>query len=118
MKIKFLAIIFAMFMSLPVFSAEGIWTQGSINCGDWLNARKTNKADYLEHYLVGLVNGLALGRSVEIWHANGVNVTQDQFFYWMDAYCQKEPLSTPITGAGVFANERTNSLFEKRAAKK
>lgn len=95
--------------------AQGIWTEGLLDCGGWLNARKENKAQILEAYMVGMVNGMALGRGVEIWRARGIRISEDQLFYWLDSYCQKNPLSRPIEGAFSLADERTNGEFKRKS---
>lgn len=62
--------------------AQGIGTKGgSIDCGKWLSARKSETANYYESYLLGLVDGLALGRWVDIWSGKGGRVTREQFYY-------------------------------------
>lgn len=114
MKRKFLIALIAMMLTIPVYASQSITVEAAINCGDWLKVRKANTAAFFEYSLIGLIDGLALGRGVEIWRANGIPVTRDQLYYWMDAYCQKNPLSMVITGAYVFANERSYGLFDKR----
>lgn len=76
---------------------QGIWASG-INCGDWAQQRAAG-ATYVEWYLVGLIDGLALGTHTEIWRAGGVKITGEQVFLWMDKYCRENPLSNVITGA-------------------
>lgn len=96
--------------------AEGVSVEGgSLGCGKWLSARRSGASEQYEQYLVGVVSGLALGRWVDVWNAGGLAVSREQFFYWMDAYCQKNPLSMTITGAVDFSDERTKGEFKKKA---
>jgi hypothetical protein len=45
----------------------------------------SNSAIVLENYLVGTVNGLALGASIEIWlGTNKISVSKEQFYLWVD----------------------------------
>lgn len=98
--------------------AQGVGTKGgSIDCGKWLSARKSQTANYYEHYLLGLVDGLALGRWVDVWNGKGGRITSEQFYYWIDAYCEKNPLSMTITGAFNFADEMSDGLFKKKATR-
>ena len=96
--------------------AQGIVAQGgSIDCGKWLSARKMQTANYYEHYLLGLIDGLALGRSVNVWAGKGGRVTTEQFYFWIDAYCEKNPLDMTVTAAFSFADEMSDGLFKKKA---
>ncbi len=97
-------------------SAQGVIVKGgSIDCGKWLTARKTNTANYYEYYLLGIVDGLALGRAVDIWTGKNGRITSEQFYYWLDSYCEKNPLNMTITGAFNFADEMTAGEFNSKA---
>lgn len=99
-------------------SAQGIETKGgNVDCGKWLSARKSNTASYYEHYLLGYIDGLAVGRWVDVWAGKGGRVTSEQFYYWMDAYCEKKPLDMTLTGAFNFADEMSDGIFKKKARK-
>jgi hypothetical protein len=88
----------ALLMSLPAGAQDqGIWITG-VNCGDWVQQRTARASDG-EWYLVGLIDGIALGTHTEIWRAGGIRITGEQVFLWMDKYCRENPLSTVITGA-------------------
>jgi hypothetical protein len=92
---------------------NGVSIMGDIDCGKWVKARKENRAQYLENYLTGFVDGLALGRFVEIWKVDGVTVTAIQAHLWMDKFCGENPLERVTTGAVQLANERTRGEFGK-----
>jgi hypothetical protein len=94
--------------------AKYLATNGSIDCGLWVKARKQGAALAFESYLVGLMNGLALGSSIEFWYAGGNSVSQDQIFLWMDNYCERLPLSNVIAGSFDLMNERTGNAFMSR----
>lgn len=96
--------------------AQGVLMQGgSLDCGTWLSARKSNTANHFEHYLLGAIDGLALGRLVDVWGGKGGRVTREQFYYWMDNYCEKNPLDMTITAAVNFADEMSNGVFKTKA---
>ena len=112
---KNLIIIFVLFIS-TIVSAQSILVAGTqVDCGTWISARKNNTSSHYEHYLLGLLNGLALGRGVEVWQRKNTSttVTTVQFYYWMDAYCQKNPLEGVMPGSLAFANEMSNGDFNK-----
>lgn len=112
-----LAAIPALCLSVTAFAQEssGVVIDGHVDCGEWLSARKVSSASHFETFLIGIVNGLALGRVIDIWDAGGLRVSREQLFYWMDAYCEKAPLSNVISGAFGFADERTNGQFTEAA---
>lgn len=101
-----------------VASAQGVMTQGgSVDCGKWLTARKSKTANYYEHYLLGIVDGLALGRWVDVWAGKGGRVTSEQLYFWMDGYCEKNPLDMMVTGAFDFADEMSQGVFKNKKIK-
>jgi hypothetical protein len=84
----------------------------------WLDARSKKISATYEHFMLGMANGLAIGREMDIWGRNGVPLSQEQFFYWMDGYCKAKPLNTALEGALEFANETTGGLFSRKAGDK
>jgi hypothetical protein len=110
---KKLLLIVILLCTNTVYAQSVIWTQSSVDCGQWVNHRKTNSAIVLEHYLVGTVNGLAVGASLEIWSGtNKRSVSKEQFYLWMDNWCQNNPLKDTLEGVFDFANERTNDALK------
>ncbi len=109
--------IFCLFLNLNLSHAQSIYVQGTINCGLWLEARKNNNSVHFEHYVLGFVNGLALGRNVDIWRAKGMEISNEQLYYWMDNYCKNNPLKGVVIGAFDFANEMTNDEYRKKHPK-
>ena len=102
-----------------VYSQDSVQQQNSVDCGLWLKSRKTNSAQYLETFLTGTVNGMALGAWIEIWRGtSGVLVSPEQLYFWMDQWCQKNPLTGTGEGVVAFANERTNGVFGNRLKSK
>jgi hypothetical protein len=107
----------AMFTAITILiptnqlSPQGITVEGVVDCGKWVEARKQGRAVALEHYLIGLLNGLALGSNVDFWRAGGIKLSSEQTFLWMDNYCQREPLSDPVTGAIALMKERTGNAL-------
>lgn len=96
-------------------ASEGVTVLGSVKCSQWLQARADKKSQFQEQYLVGLVDGMTLGRAINIWSAKGYSLERNQFFYWMDNYCKNNPLGQTITGAFAFADEVTEGRFTKKA---
>ena len=75
--------------------------EGAVDCGVWVEARKADQASNLESHLLGLLNGMSVGRGVEFWMAGGIKISRAQVFLWMDNYCTSHPLETPTIGAVV-----------------
>jgi hypothetical protein len=88
---------------------------GKVDCGSWLNARKADSSKNIESYVLGLVDGMALGSMKNIRRGlNGISVNREQLFFWMDEWCRKNPLGTTSQGAFVFADERTGGAYGNR----
>ncbi len=108
---------FVYIFNLTYANAQGVAVQGHLDCATWLEARKSNNAARFEHYVLGFVNGLALGRMVDIWNAKAVKVTNSQLYYWMDNYCNKNPLNDVVLGSVEFADEMTSGAYKKAIRK-
>jgi hypothetical protein len=80
---------------------------GLVECRTWLKARRDNDATAFENYLVGLLNGVAVGARIEFWNAGGTTVSKDQTYLWMDNYCQRSAHSNVVSGAMDLIDERT-----------
>lgn len=106
LKRQLLSFALALGMVCSTSAAAQITVWGVTDCGLWLDARKHKRAVALEHYLVGLVSGLAFGSQTEIWNARGDAVTDKQLFYWMDGFCERNPLTNVLQGALEFKKER------------
>jgi hypothetical protein len=98
-------------------TAQGVVVKGNMDCGAWLDARERKLASNMQSMIVGYVDGLAVGRSVEIWYGKNPPVNEIQLYFWMDEYCRKKPLSSLSEGAFEFANEMTNGRFIKSLKK-
>jgi hypothetical protein len=108
---------------LLIFITSQAWSQpygapmtlnGVADCGMWIEARATNRAMPLEHSLQGFINGVSLGSGFDVWTANGVRTSKEQAFFFIDNYCQKNPLSTIWEGGMVLANEKTNNAIRNQ----
>jgi hypothetical protein len=63
---------------------QGPEIQGGSNCGDWLEARQNKTAVVLESYVLGMLNGLATGRFVEFWRADGREISWRAAYFLVD----------------------------------
>jgi hypothetical protein len=99
-------------LAISVSRADaGVVIEGQVDCGLWVKARTGGSAGYLEHYLIGLLNGMVMGTGIEFWRAGGVPVSREQVFLWMDNYCRSEPLSYVTGGAVLLMDERTGNAW-------
>ena len=48
-------------------TAQGVVVKGNVDCGAWLDARDRKIAINMQSMVIGYVDGLAVGRGVEIW---------------------------------------------------
>jgi hypothetical protein len=91
--------------------------EGVPDCGTWVQARAAGKAPVQEAYLLGLLNGAAIGSQLEFWLSGGIPVNRQQVYLWMDNYCRNSPLSNIVSGAGELMNERTKGASAERFRK-
>jgi len=92
--------------------AEGVIVKYNYSCADWSNAN-TNEPSLSEAYrrgvargwLVGMINGLALASDNDFWFT-GSGLEPEQVFYWMDQYCNSDPLGGVVQGIYTLMDER------------
>ena len=95
--------------------SEGFYLQGAdTDCGDWVKARKADRSSILEAFVVGTLNGMALGGKRELWRAAGDKVSDESVFLWMDNYCNANPLSKVVTGIVALFRERTGPAVRRK----
>jgi hypothetical protein len=85
--------------------AQNVLVKGTLNCALWSSGRLNKDSTALEHYLQGLINGLALGSRRDFW-SFPYSIEPDQAFYWMDKYCAEAPLSNVVGGVYTLFEER------------
>ena len=93
---------------------ESLRVEGGFDCGVWAIARKEHQAQILEHYVVGLIDGLALGMSVDLWRVGGVALDREQVYLWMDRFCASDIHLFMHQGALEFAYERIRGVSPKK----
>ena len=110
---------FSIALALSLMLASGIgagqrmWVETAEDCGDWTKARKLKRSSPHEARLVGLIDGMAVGRMIEIWKAQSSAMSKEQLYAWMDSYCQANPQSRIVIGAEELANERTGGEYRR-----
>ncbi len=87
-------------------AAQGVNLKGKADCADWVTSRASGDTNY-ESFLLGLLNGWSLGSLTEFWVGPRGELSAEQVYLWMDNYCQANPLSIVVTGAGTLFNEVT-----------
>jgi hypothetical protein len=95
--------------------AQGFQLEGVVDCGTWSKTRRADTAGYLEYHLMGFIDGFTLVKNTEIWgRTDGIRVSRDSPYLWMDGWCQKNPLKKVIAGTGDFAIERTDGYIRRK----
>lgn len=108
-----IALAFALILLGGTSAGQNIWVETSESCGEWLKARKLKRSSPHEAHLVGLLDGMAVGRVIEIWRAQGSAMSREQAYEWMDKYCHANPRSRVVIGAEELANEKTNGEYRR-----
>jgi hypothetical protein len=113
LKIRTYLMIGLLAVSSTAFAQVEIWQEGSVDCGTWASARKANNAVALEHYLTGMVNGIAFGTRKELWRNNpNAKVNRAQLYLWMDGWCAKNPLKDAASGIFEFVEELNSNVWK------
>lgn len=89
---------------LPI-AAQTVSLQVGWDCAEWAKYRMAGNALALEQFVVGELNGLAMGTGLDIWSIP-TPIEPDQVYYWMDMYCQDEPLAYVTAGVAHLVVER------------
>lgn len=85
--------------------AQGITVQDAYTCADWAEARREDSSLFIESHLTGFFDGAAMGSSRNFWEIPS-QLDPKQAFFWMDVYCENNPLSHVTTGAVKLLVER------------
>lgn len=88
-------------------SSQRIMIKGELDCGQWVAARNSDQSKVYGGFVIGMLNGLALGRATEFWTINGATISTDAVYLWMDNYCQTNPLSMVATGVVSLYDQRS-----------
>ena len=81
------------------------------SCAMWAEDRRTFIGlTAMEGWLMGVLNGFAFTADKEFWDS-GNGLTGDQVFFWMDRYCDENPLKRVMHGAITLMNERTGTRW-------
>jgi hypothetical protein len=103
----------ALMLASGIGAGQRMWVETSEDCGEWMKARKLKRSSPHEARLVGLVDGMAVGRIIEIWKGQSGPTGREQLYVWMDQYCQANPQSRIVIGAEEFANEKTGGEYRR-----
>ena len=87
----------------PAHADFSVW--GSSDCGEWVKHSKSSPT--LKAWLMGYMSGIGVmyNHLGDTNNPLGKINSAEQFYLWMDNYCQKNPLSTVTTGGAVLFTE-------------
>ena len=107
---KILTVSLAVMLSFGAAQAQDveIWVEGKLNCAQWASSREAKSSVAFEHYVLGLINGFALGEAKDFWRYPN-KIEREQVYYFMDVYCTNNPLQDVLDG--------TYAVFEDRFGK-
>jgi hypothetical protein len=98
----------ALLTNFTATQAEALDMLAFGTCAVWAEERRA-KIVYREFALIGMLNGLAFASGKNFW----ANLEPDQIHFWMDRYCDNNPLSNTTDGAIKLMNETTGTTYRK-----
>lgn len=110
MKRTFITASLVIFLSTNLLGSQAnaaVTLSEGPTCATWAEAQSGGgwlKAVSQAH-LMGFVNGVALGADLNFWIEGG-EITNDQVFFWMDRYCDNNPLKDVTDGVIALFVER------------
>ena len=106
------SLMIALLTNFTATQAEAVSVAVSVKayatCAEWAKDRKSD-VRYSEFSLIGMLNGLAFASGRDFW----ANLKNDQVYFWMDRYCDNNPLSNTTDGAIKLMNETTGTTYRK-----
>lgn len=103
---------FFVLLSLPgIAAAEGVNVHNGPDCGQWIEQRSASNARAYEFFMVGYINGLSRGFSIEFWRRDGHDLSWEQVSVWTDAFCRANPLLDLNDAAISLYAEHTGNLW-------
>lgn len=78
-------------------------------CADWVEARTTRRAQILETWAQGTLNGIAFGSNIDFWRSPKGAIEPNQAYLWLDRWCRDNPLGFLIGGVVALFDERTDN---------
>jgi hypothetical protein len=110
MKLKN-AIISCLFFSVlfAANSAEApVVAMGQVGCGNWIALRNTQKADLLEQWVLGFLDGLSMADKKPFWDSSDPTIQWKVVYSTLDGYCAANPMKTVLDGAQQLYRWRTS----------
>ena len=107
------SLVLALSTNILATQATAVTLRGShFTCATWAEDRRIagGMSMSLEAWMVGLFNGFSFATEKEFW-TSGDGLTNDQVFFWMDRYCDENPLKMIMHGAITLMNERTGTRW-------
>ena len=73
-------------------------------CAEWHQDRKAGGAHkaIADHWLIGLLNGYVVLTEINLW----ADLKMNQVMFWMDRYCDNNPLENTYEGSIKLMEER------------
>ena len=110
LKWKSAVVIGALF--LPVLAAQAeepqIIVMGQVGCSYWTAQRNIQRAELLEQWVLGFLDGLSLADKKQFWDKGDPASQWKAVYSAMDGYCAANPDKTVLQGATQFYTWRTH----------
>ena len=104
-RLSALAIAGMSFSFVTQADAQNVTIEGAFPCNEWARYRADPTSvgsNIVEMWLTGMMSGMAFGSGKDFW----ANLNRGQVYFWMDRYCDNNPLSHTVEGASKLMVER------------
>ena len=106
------SLVLALSTNILATQATAVTVKGVSTYAQWAEDRRIDGTMSImsESWLLGLLSGFSFAAEKEFWGSGG-GLTNDQVFFWMDRYCDENPLKGQMNGAITLMNEHTGTRW-------
>lgn len=94
-------VLLCLFIIAAVFDSQAVETRGAPSCGAWIKQKGTLQGSGSKGWLVGFLTGVAVESDKDLL----AGTESDSLFFWVDKYCQENPLNDLALAGWVLSVE-------------
>lgn len=93
-------------VTAELLGTKPVYVEGMSDCGDWLSSRQNQTSIALQNFVIGMLNGLAMGVDREYWKADGRMISRDAAYFSVDQYCRQNPTDLLVMAISSIFKQR------------